>query len=223
MLSRGSHPTGRRTLLPLTLLVVGLLGAATMGCASSSSDSSAAGQSATNAPVQTIQLFDTNFQPVCQGATVSRATAYDPKAPTHKVLYFESYRDTIVATTSKIPTDWQVQFDANSDALAAVDLVACAVRTQDTFVKDCTGYKDNNGVDSGNVAKLHSATYELTVHEAKTGKSLGSTTIDAPASDCPTFLTFDGDTTTLDYYEPPSQDAVVAFVKPFAQPDNPTG
>ena len=225
MLDRGSS-RARRPLVVLALATCVLATAAACGGSTSSGSGagSGGGPGGGDAPATTTppQLFDSDFRSVCQGASQSRATAYDAAAATHKVLYFETYKDSLVQSESKLPSDWQVTFDANCDAFAETDLVACAVRTGDTFVKDCTGYQ-KDGVDTGNVAKLHSATYELTVHEATTGKTLDTTTIDAPASDCPMFVSFESDADTVLYYETPSEDEVVAFLKPHAQPDQPAG
>jgi hypothetical protein len=132
-------------------------------------------------------------------------------------VYLETFTDDLVADSFKLPDDWQVKFDPNADAYAAVDLVACSVRTSDTFVKDCSGYEKDNQPTS-DIAKLHTATYKLTVHEATTGKVLGSKDLAASDTECPSFVTFDSDSSTKDYYDSPSTDEVVAFVKPFAQP-----
>jgi hypothetical protein len=188
-------------------------GTATGGAAAAGN----AGPSSTTATLPPTKLFDTDFKSVCQGATQSRATAYDKAAPTHKVVYLETFEDSLVEDTFKLPDDWQVKFDPAGDAYAAVDLVACSVRTADTFVKDCDGYQKDNQPTS-DIAKLHTATYKLTVHEATTGKELGSKELSANDTDCPSFVTFDSDSSTKDYYDTPSTDEVVAFVKPFAQP-----
>jgi hypothetical protein len=190
------------------------------GCSSSGSDTTAAGGGggAPGATTPPAKLFDTDFKGVCQGATVSKARAYDKTAKTgHKVLYFKTYKDDLVEGLTEMPSDWKVTFDANSDAYAATDLVVCARRTADTFVKDCTGYTDHDKA-TNNVAKLHTATWTVTAHEATTGNALGTTTLQGTDASCPMFMTFDDDNQSVDYYVEPSSDQVVAFIKPFAQP-----
>lgn len=163
------------------------------------------------------QLFSSDFEGSCQGATVSTATAYDPAAAAHKVLLFSTYEDSLIEDITTLPSDWQVTFEAEGNAYAAVDLVACAVRIEEAFVEDCTGY-ESDGVATQNVAKLHTATYELTVREATTGNELGSTTIAAAMDSCPMFVTFESDDDVVDYFAPPTEDEVTAFLKPFVQP-----
>jgi hypothetical protein len=91
--------------------------------------------------------------------------------------------------TSTLPSDWIVQFDANSDADAKVDTV-----------------------------ELRSANYTVSVHEATTGNELGTTELSGTDDSCPMFMTFDNDTQSKVYDAPPSKDDLVAFIKPFVQP-----
>lgn len=164
------------------------------------------------------KLFSSDFEGVCQGATVSRATPYskEPSAK-HKVLYLATYQDSLLEQSSTLPADWTVTFDANSDAYAKIDLVACAVRTAEVFVKECDGYEKDDQ-PTNNKVRRHTATYKLTVHEATTGKELGSTTLEGTDDTCPMFMSFEGTDDTQDSFAPPKDDEVVAFMKPFVQP-----
>ena len=207
----------------LTLLAV-VLAALAAACGTTSTTSGSPttteGSSAiASAPATTApaQLFASDFEGSCQGATVSSATAYDPAAASHKILLFTSYEDSLVEDSLTLPADWQVTFEADGNAYAAIELVACALRTEEAFVQDCTGY-ESDGVVTENVAKLHNATYELTVREATTGTALGSTTIATAEDECPMFVTFEGEQDTVDYFAPPPDDQVTAFLKPFVQP-----
>jgi hypothetical protein len=56
------------------------------------------------------------------------------------------------------------------------------------------------------------------VHEATTGKQLGTTELSGTDDSCPTLMTFDNDTQSKVYNAPPSKDDLVAFIKPFVQP-----
>jgi hypothetical protein len=159
-------------------------------------------------------LFPDNFKGVCSGASVSAATAYDPAATTHKALYFATYRDDFLDQSSSLPRDWTVQWSPNGDALRAIDLVVCARRTAARQVRVCEGYQ-NHGRPTRNRVNWHSATYELSVREARTGRQLGqTTTVEASASDCPMFQTFHSDTETVDAYASLSDTAVADFLRP---------
>jgi hypothetical protein len=163
------------------------------------------------------KLFADDFRGVCQGATVSRARAYDSGTMPHKVVLFTPYGGELVEDTSTLPQDWMVQFDANADAYANVDTVACVEVKDEQPVKECTGYQDN-GHDTANKVNLKSATYSVSVHEATTGKVLGTTELTGSDDSCPTVVSFENDSQTKDYDAPPSADDLVTFLKPFVQP-----
>jgi len=163
------------------------------------------------------KLFPDDLQAACKGATVSRATPYVPAAQTHKVILFSPYGGGVVEDMSTLPEDWMVQFDANSDAYAKVDTVACVEVKDEQPLKECTGYQDD-GHDTSNTVDLRSADYTVSVREATTGKQLGQTELPGTDDSCPMFVSFDDDTQTKTYYEPPSKDDLVAFIKPFVQP-----
>lgn len=162
---------------------------------------------------QASLLFPDSFKGVCSGASVSAATAYDPRAAAHKALYFATYRDDFMDQSSSLPRDWTVSFSANSDALRAIDLVVCARRTAARQVKICDQYQ-NNGRATQNRVRWHSATYELSVREARTGRALAQTTVEATDSDCPMFMTFDSDSATVDAYASLPDSAVTDFLRP---------
>lgn len=163
-----------------------------------------------------MQLFPDDFKPVCSGATQSRATDY-ATATTHKVVYFETYEDELVEQSSTLPSDWAVTFDANSDAYAAVDVVACAERTTEKLAQTCTGYEDDDTGMNGTV-NWYTGTYELTAYEAKTGTELGTTTLEASDEECPMLASFDEGEEEIDMFDSPNSEDVVAFLKPFVQP-----
>lgn len=159
-------------------------------------------------------LFPDNFKGVCSGAPVSRAAAYAPAAASHKALYFATYRDDFMDRSSSLPRDWTVQWSPNGDALQAIDVVVCARRTAAREVRVCDQYR-SNGRDTGNRVRWHTATYELSVREARTGRQLGETrTVEATDSDCPMFQTFRGEGETVDAYASLSDSVVADFLRP---------
>jgi hypothetical protein len=159
------------------------------------------------------QLFPDNFKGVCSGASVSAATAYDPRATAHKALYFATYRDDFLDQSSSLPGDWTVQWSADRDALRAIDLVVCARRAAAREVRVCDGYQ-NHGSPTQNRVRWHTATYELSVREARTGRQLATTTVEATESECPSFMTFQSDSETVDGYASLSDAAVADFLRP---------
>ena len=166
---------------------------------------------------QASLLFPDNFKGVCSGASVSTATAYYPQGQAHKALYFATYEDDLLDQSSTLPPDWTVLFSPDSDALRAIDLVACARRTAAEEVKVCDGY-ETDGKPTQNKVRWHTATYEVSVREATTGKVLATTTMEASDTDCPMFQSFDGDSDTVDGYAGLSDTAVADFLRPHMAP-----
>ena len=196
--------------LPTAILVLASL-ASCGEKGGNSSDGDAGGGGET--PAVADMLFPDSFKGVCSGAGVSAATAYDPAGKAHKALYFATYEDDFLDQSSNLPADWTVQWSADSNALAAIDLVACAKRTAEQQVKVCDGYQ-TDGKPTQNKVNWHTATYELSVREATTGKVLATTTVEATDTDCPMFQSFDGDADTEDGYASLSDSAVADFLRP---------
>jgi hypothetical protein len=204
----------------LGVLLAGVLAVA--GCGGGSDDDSSTGSpgggsTSPAAASPSTPLFPDDFRGVCSGATQSRATPYDTSAPSHKALWFATYQDDLLDQSTHLPPDWTVAFSSAGDALKAIDLVGCAVRTADKVVKNCSGYQDN-GKDTGNKVRWHTATYELTVHEAVTGKVLAQETVEATDASCPSFETFDGENETIDDYASVPDAKVTALLKKYVQP-----
>jgi hypothetical protein len=140
-----------------------------------------------------------------------------PRLLAHKVMLFSSYEGGLIEDTSTLPQDWMVQFDANGDDYAQVDTVACVAVKDEQPLKECTGYQ-NDRHDTDNAVDLRAATYTLSVHEARTGKELGTTELNGADDTCTTVVSFENDTQTKVYDSPPSNDELIAFIKPFVQP-----
>jgi hypothetical protein len=198
-------------LLPAAILAAVALGACSEDKSKTAGSESKDGAGAQTAPAS--QLFPDDFKGVCSGASVAAATAYDPAADTHKALHFATYREDFTDRSSALPGDWTVQWSPERDALKAIDLVVCARRTAAREVKVCDGYKDDDK-PTQNKVRWHTATYELSVWEARTGKKLGATTAEATSSSCPMFMSFDGDAETVDAYASLSDTTVTDFLRP---------
>lgn len=160
------------------------------------------------------KLFASDFKGVCSGATVSAATAYDPEAESHKALMFETWKnDDLIERSSSLPDDWTVQFSAEEDMYKQIDLVLCAKRTSAEKVKTCDGYQ-TDGKETDNKVNWHTATYDLTLVEATTGKTIAESTVSADSDRCPMFQSFESTSDVVDGYARPADTAIADFMKP---------
>jgi hypothetical protein len=159
-------------------------------------------------------LFPDAFKGVCAGAGVDKATAYNKNATSHKALLFQTYDDDLQDQSHLLPPAWTVTFAPKGDALTAIDLVVCAERTKDKLVKTCDGYKDDNK-PTGNKVRWHTATYDVTVHEAKTAKQLSKTQLEATDETCPLIASFDSKNQTIDMYDTLKDTALNKVLQPF--------
>lgn len=204
-------------LYPMTILGCAALAACGGGSETGAGDGTAGNAAGnTGAPTEVAvgsKLFPDNFKGVCSGASVSTAAAYDPQAAGHKALYFATYRDDFMDQSSSLPRDWTVLFSSERDALREIDLVVCARRTAAQQVRVCDGYR-NNGQPTQNRVRWHTATYELSVREARTGRELAKTTAEATRSECPMFQTFNGTSDTVDGYASLPDATVTDFLRP---------
>jgi hypothetical protein len=172
----------------------------------------AGGDSTTLSP--TSQHFDSDLTQVCRGTGVDWAKPYDPATTgPHKVVVFQGPDETDLTSVMTGNAEWDVLFDAATDAYAEVELVACAVRTSDELAQTCTGYENDDGTDSGNTVEYHSVTYGVTLRDATTADVIDETTIEAEADVCPMLVYFDEGETTATQYASVDADA---FLLPHA-------
>lgn len=170
----------------------------------------------TTAPPK-VKMTSEDFRGVCQGATASHATRFDPQTKSHKVILFTPLNGSLIEDTGTLPPDWMVHYDAATDAYTQVDLVACVDVTAEQSLKECTGYQDK-GHDIANKVDLRRTTYAVSVHSAVSGDELGRTSLSSNDDTCPLFMSFDDDTQTKPYNVPPPKDDLIAFIKQFVQP-----
>jgi hypothetical protein len=205
-MATGSH---RFTAVPAALLTFAALASCGEGASGDAGESDASGGTA-----QTAVLFPDDFKGVCSDAGVARAAAYDAAATGHKILYFITYKDDFTDQSSSLPGDWTVQWSPDGDALTAIDLVVCARRTAAQQVKICDGYEDD-GAPTDNQVRWHTATYEVSVREARTGTTLAQTTMEATDTDCPMLQMFNDNSETVDGYDSLSDTVVADFIRPY--------
>lgn len=158
-----------------------------------------------------------DFQAVCEGAAVSKARAYDKTAAKHTAISYETgaygWSDN---SATVLPSDWQMNYTAQGANYQDVDLVVCAKRTADKQVKVCDGYK-SDGKETGNKVRWHTATYQLTVREAKTARQLADQSVEATNGECPMIVNFTEKNQTKDDYASLPKEAVIGILKPFVQ------
>lgn len=200
-----SYPT-----LAALAALLAACGSESGGGTDNSSESSGGGDSAAPAPAK---LFANDFKPVCSGATVSAATAYDPEAESHKAVYFGTHKDDLIDRSSSLPDDWTVRFSAEEDVYKQVDIVICAKRTSAEKVKVCDGYK-TDGKETQNKVNWHTATYEVTAVAATSGETLAEKTIEADDTSCPMFQSFNGTNDEVDEYARLKEAALTEFMAP---------
>ena len=187
-----------------------LLGMLALAACSSSDDTGSSGGNSS-------KMFPTDFEPACRSNPVTRSTAYSPAVSgIHPLVAFSGESiDQLDEAYLDIPTEWTIVFSDATDEYAKAELVLCVVRTSATLVEECTGY-ESDGQATDNVVHLYSAEYALSMHEAATGKELGSTAITANPTECPSFVMFTDGESSKDWYE--KNDAAIAeFARPFVQ------
>ena len=207
--TRPCHIRSRRT-IAVTVMVMMLVGA----CGGGDDDSAANAEGGSTSLAPASQHFDSDLAQVCRGTGVDWATPYDPATTgAHKVVVFQGPDETDVTPVATGNAEWDVVFDSATDAYAAVELVACAVRTSDELTQTCTGYKNDDGTDSGNTVEYLSATFEVTLRAATTAAVVDQTTIEAEADGCPMLVYFDeGESTKTEYANVDAD----AFLLPYA-------
>lgn len=137
-----------------------------------------------------------DYDTLCNGREIPGAPAYEPGSGPHPVVVFESVREGD-DYLSKVSIRAGEQGDPfNPDDPGDVELVACAERTDaGEEVATCEFTSESVG--------MQSATAEIKVYEARTGKQVGeSVEVVGEDTSCPGMVTFKG---TLSLYSTPSE------------------
>lgn len=169
----------------------------TSGADSSGSDSGAEAASGSEQPASLFSSLD--LEPVCRGIGIEAAAAYAAGDGPNLVTALQGVDPSYDSSVSILVDGWEPEFGAYE----TTELVACLNRTSATPVELCEGYEDeDSGLAWG--VQTHSAEYEVTLREAKTGTVVDSTTMSAEAGSCPMFSTyFEGEPNpVLDYATP---------------------
>lgn len=163
--------------------------------------------------------FESDFDRICNtqvGFSGATPLSSGP-GPRPVVLMQETDGGLFITSSADLPEGWALEtdddFEDNSD-LAPAELVACSRIAE----RSPNGTSCDFETDDGEVTSLAlvDVTYQLDVYEAATGALVGSSSIDAASTDCPSFLLIsEGDTEELNT---PSADDYVAALSPFVLP-----
>ena len=212
----------RRTALALAALLL------LASCSSDSGSDDAADTSTADGATETtaatdgagddvdLPSFASDFDRVCTTQTgFAGATPLSGEPGPHPVILFtETDSGALITSSIDLPAGWAVEEDSNFDdnsELAAAELVACAqVESTEANGTSC----DLEGDDGETVTlDLVDVTYELTVYEATTGEEVGSETLEAASTDCPSFVFVDEGQT--EYYNSPDETDYTNALKPY--------
>ena len=162
-----------------------------------------------------LPSFMSDFDRVCETQVgFPGATPVSETGPHPVVLFEETDSGILITSSADLPAGWAVEedtdFEDNSE-LAAAELIACSV----------VGSTEANGTscdlegDDGETVTLDlvDVTYELTVYEATTGEEVGSETLEAASTDCPSFVFVDEGQT--EYYNSPDETDYTNALKPY--------
>ncbi len=163
-------------------------------------------------------LMSFDFEPVCRRGTVDKATAYEP-APgrVHPVLVFRrdgpednSYYE-MSPSTLELPVPWMVDYGGD---YTKVELVACLTRIGGDFVGKCD-YKDDDSEETF-LLNVYNSTYEMKIYAARSGKEIGTATVEATVDDCPMLHMFSEK--EEDYFAWPASGTLESALRPYVEP-----
>jgi hypothetical protein len=164
-------------------------------------------------------LMSFDFEDVCRRGTVEKAPVYEPEAGAGKIHPLVAFKRTpdndsfyhMSPSSLELPIPWMV--DSGEDH-GTVELVVCLDGIDSSLADDC-GYEDDES-DDEYILHIYNTTYQVTVYEAKTGKEVGSTTVEAAFDECPMFHMF-SDREEVSYAYPPVgplEDFLQQYVEP---------
>ena len=209
-----------RTLTPLvrTTLAAAASLLVLTACGADDSGSSSGGNAGTSAVGAADQLFDTDFQQVCDGVGQPAATAYTPVAGSiSPVVVLVQQEGFMSSRSSAVRAGWERVWEADATMkMAELQLVACVTRTNAVRVQECDGYEIDGAV-TDNVVHLNETTYDIVLRAAATGEEVARTSVTAADDSCPMFVSFSDGETEKEWYS--FDDAAVQdFLTPHVAP-----
>lgn len=160
---------------------------------------------------QSKQLFANDFTPVCSGAGLTDAAAYEKSAgKIHPILVMYKKADDQKWSKyySKLVEGWETDWKE----IAKTELVVCVDPTERKKAKECPFEKDGNKF----LLEMYDTKYDVKLYESKTGTLIKETKLDLKAANqCPMFQMFRNATEKKDA---DFKDELIKFVKPYVQP-----
>lgn len=123
---------------------------------------------------------------VCEGGVATNTTAYSSGPSPHPIVLFTPSNVNADSLVEESVTFKDRTWRADSSNVDAAQLVGCFKRTSTGTSKKCDFRSGGQPVS----VDYLSATYELTIREAKTGKSLGTKEVNGPNLTCPFVSTY---------------------------------
>ena len=129
-----------------------------------------------------------DFKAVCSGFTITNAAKYVKKNTAKIVTFSQSPRTTDSWVYQDVGSG--KSYSKTNGDHTKLNTVACLHEIRDTKVlaRSCGYQEDDRSVS----VKYYSVRYKLSYYEAKTGKRIfDGGIIEAPASECPSFIAYD--------------------------------
>ena len=155
----------------------------------------------------TTARYLNNFDVVCGTGSITNAADY---AKPYKIAAFSKTEDARSWTSVSLPHD--AAYRADYDNIEETNVVACLNEKAGTAVKAETCEFNSRGERVS--VDYYAVQYDLTLYQAKTGQKIEDLgTINGPATNCPSFVTFNPDDPKI--YARPDADAVGAALERF--------
>lgn len=125
-----------------------------------------------------------DYSALCNRTTISNSAGFGAKP--HKAIFFQSSAVSEDDYTQSVLSFADKTWEATTKDLASIQLVGCLKRTNPVKAKQCSFTSSGKQVN----INYYSVTYQLSVFEAKTGKSRVSGTISGTADKCPSSVLY---------------------------------
>jgi hypothetical protein len=158
-----------------------------------------------------------DFSQVCNGIALETAPSYlKDTAPQTIAIFEQKDRQLPFELSYQFPKSWELTGnDAKNN-----QLVTCIRITEQSLNKKCDDYEVSDEKTKEKrkaVLELYNATYEVTIYEAKTAKTIATKLFNLKTGECPILMMFNSGSLMEKEY-PKHEQVVIDFVKPYIQP-----
>lgn len=157
-----------------------------------------------------------DFAQVCgEEVTVSNSTSYDDGPTPHKIALFENTLGDEIFNQQSLPSEVAEEWEAKTEAFSEIQLVGCMriqVDSQELATTCDLQDSDNETIQ----VELYTATYSITVYEARSGDQLGDPlAVEASDEECPSVATYDPNDPRL--FAMPDDEALIDALQPIVE------